>query len=467
MTAFAKVRTLRLAYYGDDLTGSTAVLESLVFAGVRSILYLEPPDAAALARHPEIEAVGVAGVSRAMKTAAMDAELRRVFAALKALDPAHVLYKICSTFDSSPEIGSIGRAIDIGAEIFPSPFVPVIGANPTLGRYCLFGNLFARVGIGTEGAIHRLDRHPAMSAHPVTPADESDLRLHLARQTRKRIKSVDVLTLGLSRAELEAALDQLLADGAEVVLFDGLIQEQVDKIGALLDARANGNGTMFSVGPSSVTEALGACWRAGGNGSALPAAEASAGAAAPILVASGSSSPVTESQIAWALSHGFVGLPVDTVRALEGGEGTHDGHAVASAVQELTAGRNVLLHASRGSSDPRLVAARDLIRRRRLDLDFVARRIGGLLGRTVREILARATVPRTAFAGGDSSSHAARALGVESLEMIAPLTPGAPLCRVNAPGSPADGIEIVFKGGQVGGEDYFARLAGGGEALRR
>jgi uncharacterized protein YgbK (DUF1537 family) len=103
------------------------------------------------------------------------------------------------------------------------------------------------------------------------------------------------------------------------------------------------------------------------------------------------------------------------------------------------------------------------MKRHRLDLDVAARRIGGLLGRTVREILDRATVLRVGFAGGDSSSHAARTLGVESLQMIAPLTPGAPLCRARAPGSPADGIEIAFKGGQIGTEDYFARLARGGE----
>jgi len=463
MNAVAPGRALRLAYYGDDLTGSAAVMETLAFEGIRSVLFFEPPDAAALARHPGIGAVGVAGVSRAMKTAAMDSELRRVFSALKSLHPVHFLYKICSTFDSSPGIGSIGRAIDIGAEIFPSPFVPVIGSNPTLGRYCVFGNLFARVGVGTDGPIHRIDRHPVMSAHPVTPADEGDLRVHLARQTRKRIRSLDVLKLGLSRAGLEKEIDRLLADKAEVILFDGLTQAQVDAIGVVLDRMAARGGTLFSVGPSSVTEALGACWRTGGRKRPLPAARSSAGAAHPILVASGSTSAVTERQIAWALSHGFAGLPVDAARALEDDDGAHDRKTVASAVRELRAGRSVLLHASRGSTDARYAAARKLMKRRHLDLDVVARRIGGLLGRTVREILDRAEVPRVAFAGGDSSSHAARALGVESLEMIAPLTPGAPLCRARAPGSPADGMEIAFKGGQIGTEDYFARLARGGD----
>ena len=34
---------------------------------------------------------------------------------------------------------------------------------------------------------------------------------------------------------------------------------------------------------------------------------------------------------------------------------------------------------------------------------------------------------RLCIAGGDTSSYAARALGIEALEMIAPLTPGAPV----------------------------------------
>jgi uncharacterized protein YgbK (DUF1537 family) len=47
------------------------------------------------------------------------------------------------------------------------------------------------------------------------------------------------------------------------------------------------------------------------------------------------------------------------------------------------------------------------------------------------------------------------------MEMVARLAPGAPLCRVRAPGSPADGIEINFKGGQVGSDAYFGNALEG------
>jgi uncharacterized protein YgbK (DUF1537 family) len=46
-------------------------------------------------------------------------------------------------------------------------------------------------------------------------------------------------------------------------------------------------------------------------------------------------------------------------------------------------------------------------------------------------------------------------MGIEAVEMIAPVSPGAPLCKAYAPNSAADGMEVNFKGGQVGSENYF------------
>ena len=51
-------------------------------------------------------------------------------------------------------------------------------------------------------------------------------------------------------------------------------------------------------------------------------------------------------------------------------------------------------------------------------------------------------------------------MGIEAVEMIAPLAPGAPLCKAYAPGSAIDGLEVNFKGGQVGKEDYFEMVKG-------
>ena len=158
---------LRLAFYGDDFTGSTDALEVLAFAGLRCALFLAVPSAQALHDLGPFDAIGIAGASRGMSPAEMDAQLPEVLAAMAALPTPLVHYKVCSTFDSSPTIGSIGRVMDLARQAFGDGVIPIVAGTPALGRYCVFGNLFARSG--TDGQVHRLDRHPIMGMHPVTP----------------------------------------------------------------------------------------------------------------------------------------------------------------------------------------------------------------------------------------------------------------------------------------------------------
>ncbi len=62
---------------------------------------------------------------------------------------------------------------------------------------------------------------------------------------------------------------------------------------------------------------------------------------------------------------------------------------------------------------------------------------------------------RGAVSGGDSSGFAMRALGAYALEAIAPIAPGAPLCRVFSTDAEMEGFEIALKGGQMGKADFF------------
>src|SRR5262249_34116852 len=155
---------------------------------------------------------------------------------------------ICSTFDSSPAIGSIGCALEIGQEVFGVPYVPVVAAAPLLQRYVIFGNLFA----AGEGAIHRIDRHPTMRQHPVTPMDESDIRLHLGRQTSRRVGLVNLLAL---RASLFA-----FAESSEAVVFDGLEPDDVVEAARLIWEHRR-TAQSFVVGSSGFTHGILECWR--------------------------------------------------------------------------------------------------------------------------------------------------------------------------------------------------------------
>ncbi|UOQ96768.1 four-carbon acid sugar kinase family protein [Hymenobacter sp. 5317J-9] len=439
-------RPILLAYYGDDFTGSTDALEFLSRAGARTALFIEPPTAAQLAAYPDLDAIGVAGLTRAMPPDAMQAVLEPAFEKLRALQPRHVHYKVCSTFDSSPTIGSIGRALETGRAVFPNVFVPLLVAAPPLGRYCAFGNLFAQLGIGSDGGIFRLDRHPSMSRHPTTPADESDLRLHLARQTSLQIGLLDILQITRPLAEMQTALATQVQAGAEVILFDAIYEEQLLGIGAAIDSCATETGPLFSVGSSGVEMALGQLWAQ--NDTLQPVVEwPSPGRAAPLLVVSGSCSPVTAGQVARATANGFAEVMLDA-EALAAASITTEALAPCwqRAIAWLSEGRSVIVHTNGGTAPTQSIPAETL---------------GTALGLIAREAVRQTGVRRVVVAGGDTSSYAARAMGIEAVEMIAPFYPGAPLCRASAPGSPLHGIEVNFKGGQVGAPEYFGVLREG------
>jgi len=84
-----------------------------------------------------------------------------------------------------------------------------------------------------------------------------------------------------------------------------------------------------------------------------------------------------------------------------------------------------------------------------------------MLGDRLHSLLLRSGVRRVLIAGGDTSTHAVKQLGLKALTFAAPLTPGAPLCKGHAHGSPLDGLELVLKGGQIGPEDFFAQVRDG------
>jgi len=458
-----------LAFYGDDFTGSTDALEFMSRVGAKTVLFMEPPTPDQLSKYEPLDAIGVAGRSRSMTPEEMEQELLHALEAMKELKAKHVHYKVCSTFDSSPTIGSIGKVIDMAADIFNSSFIPLLVAAPYLGRYCTFGNLFARMCIGSDGDIYRLDRHPSMKDHPITPADESDLRLHLGQQTSNKIGLLDIIEVSKEEKEARKILKKCIRKGAEVVLFDALKKEHMTRIGNLIDKYGTKDKPLFSVGSSGIEMALGNHWIQEGR---LGPKEnwKSPGKAEPMLVVSGSRSPVTSEQIGWALSNGFKEVPLDTeALAKKGNTPSIYQQHVAKVLEQLRQGKNVIVHTSFGADDSRISATKTVFDQQGLsDYEIrtrTARLFGTALGEIVGGLSKQVTLRRVVFAGGDTSSFAARALEIEALKMIAPVVPGAPLCRVTSSKEALDGLEVNIKGGQVGPEEYFGMVLEGKAAI--
>lgn len=425
------IKNILLAFYGDDFTGSTDALEFICRAGAKAMLFIEPPTAEQLKQYPDLDAYGVAGKTRSLPPAEMEKILIPAFEQMKATGAMHVHYKVCSTFDSSPTVGSIGKAIDCGATVFKNKIIPVLGGMPALGRFCVFGNLFAKMGTGGEGKIYRLDRHPSMSKHPVTPADESDLRLHLGKQTDKQIGLINIIEFKKNVEEIN--------NHEEVVLIDALNEAHLLKAAAWMETLKE--ELLFSVGGSSVEMALGKYW----NESKILKAFAewpNPGKAAPLLVVSGSCSPVTAAQIAFSKATGFEEVIIDAVKICN--EDLVDEALINKVNELLQQQKNVIVHT--GEKQPQ---------------NLSSEKLGRALGAIAKAAAENAVIKRIVIAGGDTSSYAARAMEIEAVEMIAPIVIGAPLCKAISKNKSINGLEVNFKGGQVGSENYFELLLNG------
>lgn len=413
-----------IAYYGDDFTGSTDVMEALSAHGIATVLFTRIPDERERVRFTGYEAVGLAGTSRSQTPEWMDEHLPELFSWLKALDPCYCHYKVCSTFDSSPALGSIGRAMEIGLAVFEQRRTAIVVGAPQLRRYTFFGNLFA----GYRDAVYRIDRHPVMRRHPATPMTEADLRLHLAAQT-----------------DLPVALGGEAGEDARAWLLDVHDEESQRRAGQALQGM-RGTRPFFVVGSSGVEYALLAAQETPRQRPEFPRIEPRQ----RIAVVSGSCSPTTERQIRTACLNGFCGIPVD-YRAIADGTGAEAAleGAFAQASAALEAGMSPILYTALGPPQETDACGGDN--------DAVGKALGQLLSR----LIAAHGLDRVAVAGGDTSSHALTELDIAALTLRYPImaSPGSPVCTAHrSQGAP---IDILLKGGQVGSDRYFVALRDG------
>ncbi|MFP5443066.1 MAG: four-carbon acid sugar kinase family protein [Betaproteobacteria bacterium] len=433
-------------WYGDDFTGATDTLAVLAQAGLRSMLFMGVPGAEALAAAGPLDAIGIAGAARAMAPEPMRAELSGVGRFFEKVAPPVLHYKVCSTFDSSPHVGNIACGIQTLHPFVGNRWVPIVGGQPSLGRYCAFSNLFAAAGTG--GLVHRIDRHPTMRQHPVTPMAEADLRLHLSRQGLDGISALHYPLYETSADAMDAALQDLLnSDAATKALVPTLLDltspVQLATVGRLLWQQAQ-NGRLLAVGSSAVAQALVAHWAKPTPQAAPPVAPADG----PVFAWAGSLSPLTATQVQAATA--YHRIPVDAQRLGDPAYAHTVQHAICAGLQQ---GRHVLAYTGPAGGLPTPAAVADSATIAQASAELVAR---------VVQAQADCGTPlrRIGIAGGDTSSHAVQALGLWGLSYQTTICPGVTLSRAHSPDPARNGLELMLKGGQMGGADLFERLLG-------
>jgi 3-oxoisoapionate kinase len=399
-----------------------------------------------------------------MSPSEMDRELPSIFEALASLKAGIVHYKVCSTFDSASTVGSIGHAMDIARRTFGSGTIPIVAGTPALSRYCIFGNLFARSG--TDGIVYRIDRHPIMSVHPVTPMDEADLVIHLGRQTSTPISKFTLPNFSLGRVALQREYKANIGAFTGALLIDSTEKAHLTEVGGLLNSHIEGQKSTFVVGSSGVEYALTQWWAEQGEFKGkcrdfeafLPVNQA--------LAISGSASALSAKQIDSAVTAGFAEVAIDASALVDASIWESAAVALVTSTTELLAqGKSVILHTARGPNDPRInTLINSLMARgesREQAVHSGGRLLGVRLGEIVQKILIASPVRRLLLSGGDTSSQITRVLAPDAIEIEARLSPGAPLCRVISDKPHLKDLQIALKGGQMGDASYFVRALQG------
>lgn len=427
-----------ISFVADDLTGAADTIAQAHRYGLDSVLVVGGGDAPL---PTDVDVVGIAGPARSLGGEAFDELVRAQLAQVARAGADVLLYKVCSTFDSLPSLGSIGRGIELLHEQFAQlgP-VAVAPAQPQFGRYTAFSNHFGVF----SGQVHRLDRHPVMSRHPSTPMHEADLRRVLAEQFTDRQVPAALHLPAYADGSFAERWDACRTDSVPAFVVDAVTDEHLDEVArVLLDAGRGPGRPSVVVGSGGIMAALARTTT--GREALLPGPQRASG---PVLTVSASASSTTAAQIGDAVAHGWadVAVPVELLRA--------DDAALAAAVEEraaaaLSAGRDVVVHTTRGSEDPRYAAAGPV--------DPL--HLGGLLGTLVARMATAGLTRDVAVLGGDTSSHALMAMGVRELRVAAQFVTAGPVCRSDDQASVA-GCRLLLKGGQVGPPDVLRRFAG-------
>jgi uncharacterized protein YgbK (DUF1537 family) len=428
-----------VSFVADDLTGAADVLAQAHRYGLDAVLVIGGSDTA-LPTNADV--VGIAGPARSLGGEDFDELVRAELAQIARTGAQVLLYKVCSTFDSLPMLGSIGRGIELLHEQFTglAP-VAVVPAQPQFGRYTAFSNHFAVFA----GQVHRLDRHPVMSRHPSTPMFEADLRQVLAEQFTDRQVPAAVHLPAYADGSFSERWKACQAESVPAFVVDAVTDEHLDEVARALRRTGQISSAQPSVvvGSGGIMAALARIHT--GREARQPGPQHASG---PVLTISASASSTTAAQIGDAVTHGWADVPVPLGLLMSDDEdlvAEVEKHTAAA----LAAGRDVVVHTTRGSEDPRYAAAGPID----------PRHVGGMLGTLAGRMAGAGLTRDVAVLGGDTSSHALIAMGVQELRVSDQFVTAGPICRSDDRATVA-GCRLLLKGGQVGPPDILRRFAG-------
>jgi 3-dehydrotetronate 4-kinase len=423
-----------LGAIADDFTGATDLCNTLVRRGMKTVQLIGTPPAGATV--PDAEAVVVALKSRTIPAGEAVSMSLEALDWLRAAGARQILFKYCSTFDSTPQgnIGPVAEALldALGADPVSghgAGFTLYCPAFPEAGRTIFNGYLFVGDALLSESG---------MKDHPLTPMRDPSLVRVLQAQCRGRVGLVQHAIVARGPAAIAEAFAGLRRAGFRHAIVDAIADHDLEAIGAAasdLPLITGGSGIALGLPENFRSRGL------IGDGGAADHLPKIGGKAA---VLSGSCSEATQAQVAHMINGGYSGgdfIVNPLVAAVR-----EDFAAEALAWADEQPGDKPLLFAS--TAGPKLVA--------RVQQELGRERAGAVVERVMAEIaqgLVERGVRRLVVAGGETAGAVVQALGVTGLRIGRQIDPGVPW--TTSLGEPP--LALALKSGNFGAPDFFQR----------
>jgi 3-dehydrotetronate 4-kinase len=416
---------LLLGCIADDFTGATDLANTLVKNGIRATQLIGVPKKDAV--FGDAEAVVVALKSR---TAPVEEAVSASLAALRWLlehGSKQILFKYCSTFDSTPA-GNIGPVADALMDALKTDFSIVCPAFPGAGRTIYLGHLFVNGDLLSESPMRN---------HPLTPMTDSSLVRLMAAQSRGEVGVVPYSAVDEGVAATKAAMQKLIDAGISYGVVDALSDRHLATIGEAISSH------VLITGGSGVALGLPENFRrAGLLGEAVaPSLPRAKGRS---VVLAGSCSTATLGQIAHASKlWPHQKLDIDRIAA---------GDDVASEIARWAMGQPektpLLIYGSAPPDEVKAIQAR-----------YGREKAGAMMEETLGKIAAELVeggARKIIVAGGETAGAVVSSLGVEGLKIGREINPGVPWTE--SLGEPK--LALALKSGNFGAVDFFSKAFG-------
>ncbi|TBC67532.1 four-carbon acid sugar kinase family protein (plasmid) [Rhizobium leguminosarum] len=414
-----------LGSIADDYTGASDLANTLTKNGLRTVQTVGIPDPALAL--PDVDAVVVSLKVRSVPASDAVAAAASAERWLRQLGAGHVLYKICSTFDST-DAGNIGPVTEALSDAAGGGVVLVTPAFPETGRTVYLGHLF----VGGQP----LNESP-LRDHPLNPMQDANLVRVLTRQSRNAVGLIDLTTIAAGPDAVKARLDALRTAGITAVIADAIFERDLETLGEVaLEMPVSTGASGLGLG---LARALVRSGRISSDAATTADAIRPVGGLSAIVAGSCSKATLHQLDIA---ERSMPVLRLDPERLLAGPD--EIAAAISWAGDRISAGPVVIA----ASAAPETVARLQSLHGREASghaIETATSIIAAeLVGRGVRRLV---------VAGGETSGAAVDRLAIPAFLIGPEIAPGVPVLRTvgNAQGD----MLLALKSGNFGGEDFF------------